>query len=169
MHRVWTISSRMKISVRLNSPNRSPIRMVCPSNMNPNRGWFLFLFQTILLHPASGSEPVRARWSWLIWTSSTSRETSVVRSISCYHRRSAECVSLVLPSGSLFRLTGRLLHISFLDQKGAILAAPSEKWDTKSRWLWCSQLRDSIIVNRSEIQSNDGWTTRFECIIKHVK
>ncbi|CAF1945267.1 unnamed protein product [Rotaria magnacalcarata] len=37
----------------------------------------------------------------------------------------------VVPSGGVFRLSGRLLHISFLDQKGAIIQAPSEKWDTK--------------------------------------
>ncbi|UJR23337.1 hypothetical protein I4U23_026351 [Adineta vaga] len=37
----------------------------------------------------------------------------------------------VVPSGSVFRLCGRLLHISFLDQKGMIIACPSEKWDTK--------------------------------------
>jgi hypothetical protein len=37
----------------------------------------------------------------------------------------------VVPSGSVFRLCGRLLHISFLDHKGAIIPPPSEKWDTK--------------------------------------
>jgi len=37
----------------------------------------------------------------------------------------------VVPSGTVFRLTGRLLHISFLDLKGTILPTPSEKWDTK--------------------------------------
>jgi hypothetical protein len=39
----------------------------------------------------------------------------------------------VVPSGSVFRLCGRLLHISFLDHKGAIIPPPSEKWDTKSK------------------------------------
>lgn len=39
---------------------------------------------------------------------------------------------LVVPSGTVFRLSGRILHISFLDQKGLIIPAPSEKWDTKS-------------------------------------
>ncbi|CAF4065954.1 unnamed protein product [Rotaria sp. Silwood2] len=37
----------------------------------------------------------------------------------------------VVPSGSVFRLCGRLLHVSFLDHKGVIIAPPSEKWDTK--------------------------------------
>ncbi|CAF1230907.1 unnamed protein product [Adineta steineri] len=37
----------------------------------------------------------------------------------------------VVPSGSVFRLCGRLLHISFLDYKGSTIASPSEKWDTK--------------------------------------
>ncbi|CAF1670157.1 unnamed protein product, partial [Adineta ricciae] len=37
----------------------------------------------------------------------------------------------VVPSGSVFRLAGRILHISFLDHKGAILPTPSEKWETK--------------------------------------
>ncbi|CAF1035478.1 unnamed protein product [Rotaria sp. Silwood1] len=37
----------------------------------------------------------------------------------------------VVPSGSVFRLNGRLLHISFLDHKGVIIPPPSEKWDTK--------------------------------------
>jgi hypothetical protein len=40
----------------------------------------------------------------------------------------------VVPSGSVFRLCGRLLHISFLDHKGTIILLPSEKWDTKSRY-----------------------------------
>jgi len=39
---------------------------------------------------------------------------------------------LVVPSGTVFRLSGRILHISFLDQKGLIIPAPSEKWDIKS-------------------------------------
>jgi hypothetical protein len=44
---------------------------------------------------------------------------------------------LVVPSGSVFRLCGRLLHISFLDHKGVIITQPSEKWDTKSNcWLF---------------------------------
>ena len=41
---------------------------------------------------------------------------------------------LVVPSGSVFRLSGRLLHISFLDQKGIIIPTPSEKWDAKSEY-----------------------------------
>jgi syntaxin-binding protein 5 len=37
----------------------------------------------------------------------------------------------VVPSGTVFRLSGRILHISFLDQKGAMIPSPSEKWDTR--------------------------------------
>ncbi|UJR25564.1 hypothetical protein I4U23_006909 [Adineta vaga] len=37
----------------------------------------------------------------------------------------------VVPSGTVFRLTGRILHISFLDHKGAIIPTPSEKWEAK--------------------------------------
>ncbi|CAF3572963.1 unnamed protein product [Rotaria sordida] len=37
----------------------------------------------------------------------------------------------VVPSGSVFRLFGRLLHLSFLDNKGVPIPPPSEKWDTK--------------------------------------
>ena len=43
-----------------------------------------------------------------------------------------ENAHLVVPSGSVFRLAGRILNISFLDHKGAILPTPSEKWETKS-------------------------------------
>jgi hypothetical protein len=42
-------------------------------------------------------------------------------------------ISSVVPSGSVFRLCGRILHISFLDHKGVIIPSPSEKWDTKSK------------------------------------
>ena len=42
----------------------------------------------------------------------------------------------VVPSGSVFRLCGRILHISFLDHKGAMIPPPSEKWDTKSKELF---------------------------------
>jgi len=41
----------------------------------------------------------------------------------------------VVPSGTVFRLSGRILHISFLDQKGVIIPAPSEKWETRSKSL----------------------------------
>ncbi|CAF0752875.1 unnamed protein product [Adineta steineri] len=37
----------------------------------------------------------------------------------------------VVPSGTVFRLTGRILHISFLDHKGLIIPSPSEKWESK--------------------------------------
>ncbi len=43
---------------------------------------------------------------------------------------------LVVPSGSVFRLCGRILHISFLDHKGIMIPSPSEKWDTKSKSLF---------------------------------
>jgi hypothetical protein len=49
---------------------------------------------------------------------------------SIYQRN--KVIFLVVPSGSVFRLCGRLLHISFLDHKGVIIEEPSEKWDTKS-------------------------------------
>ncbi|CAF3620024.1 unnamed protein product [Rotaria socialis] len=37
----------------------------------------------------------------------------------------------VVPSGSVFRMCGRLLHISFLDHKGVLIPSPSEKWDAR--------------------------------------
>ncbi|CAF3849723.1 unnamed protein product [Rotaria magnacalcarata] len=37
----------------------------------------------------------------------------------------------VVPSGSVFRMCGRLLHISFLDHKGVPIPSPSEKWDAR--------------------------------------
>lgn len=43
-----------------------------------------------------------------------------------------ERLLLVVPSGTVFRLTGRILHISFLDHKGAIIPTPSERWDMRS-------------------------------------
>ena len=49
-------------------------------------------------------------------------------------------IFLVVPSGSVFRLCGRLLHISFLDHKGNMISPPSEKWDTKSEYLFLSKI-----------------------------
>ena len=59
------------------------------------------------------------------------QEILVVRFLSTIFERDM-IKFLVVPSGSTFRLIGRLLHISFLDQKGVLTLAPSEKWDTNS-------------------------------------
>ena len=61
-----------------------------------------------------------------------SLEISVVRFVALFCINIRRNGLLVVPSGSVFRLCGRLLHISFLDHKGMILSPPSEKWDTKS-------------------------------------
>lgn len=53
-------------------------------------------------------------------------------------------VNLVVPSGTVFRLSGRMLHISFLDQKGLIIPSPSEKWETRSTLKKCVSL---FIIN----------------------
>lgn len=64
---------------------------------------------------------------------------------------------LVVPSGTVFRLSGRILHISFLDQKGVLIPSPSEKWETKSTFkcafvffLWID------IVESKSNRVNDG-------------
>ena len=67
-------------------------------------------------------------------------------------------VFLVVPSGTVFRLSGRMLHISFLDQKGVLIPSPSEKWETRSTFkcalvfllLWID------IVESKSNRVNDG-------------
>ena len=40
---------------------------------------------------------------------------------------------MVSPSGSIFRLKGSLLCVSFMDGTGAVMGAPSEPWRDESR------------------------------------
>ena len=72
-------------------------------------------------------------------------------------------IFLVVPSGSVFRLCGRLLHMSFLDHKGVILPVPSEKWDTKSNPICLRRTKrehksDAIYLEPKLNRSNDGFT-----------
>ncbi|CAF0861232.1 unnamed protein product [Rotaria sordida] len=62
-----------------------------------------------------------------VWLGTSTGSVIVVNLNIIYEPRNIS----VVPSGTVFRLSGRLLHISFLDQKGILIPSPSEKWDTK--------------------------------------
>lgn len=63
---------------------------------------------------------------------------------------------LVVPSGTVFRLSGRMLHISFLDQKGVLIPSPSEKWETKSTLKLALISRLIGFVENKSSRMNDG-------------
>ena len=164
----------MRVSVLFNFPNRSPTKVVCP------------IFERDLMdgEPRFRISRLDNTLSPSVWLGTSTGCVIVINLNIIYEPRNISgnwenfleqeregcLVTLVVPSGSVFRLCGRILHISFLDHKGVILPAPSEKWDTKSNWFSSKRTgreRTRVLQSRSETQSTERWfysRSRFEFI-----
>ncbi len=126
----------MKVFVLYNFPNHLRIKMVCiiREKKRQKKNFFVFVID-FTVSPS-------------VWLGTSTGCVIVINLNITYEPRNISGKYLfiqllikrdlyskfsVVPSGSVFRLCGRLLHISFLDHKGAIILPPSEKWDTKSK------------------------------------